>query len=135
MDVIGRWRLKSLNVPTENGIVSYTRDTVPPELTDTFEETAQSMLEFTEDGHLNTIMAVTDELRAMAAAEGIEIPEGADYFPVMTVAWELRDGKVFYEIDVEGEIMGETVEPFDQLTFTEDGCILYNFGLATYERM
>lgn len=135
MNVIGRWKLKGLNVPTENGIVTYTRDTVPPEFADTFEESEKMLLEFTADGQLNTIMAVDDELREMAAAEGMEIPEGADYFPVMSTTWEERDGKIFYVADVEGEVMGEAVEPFDELTFTDDGCILYNFGLATYERM
>ena len=135
MDHIGRWKLKAINIPTENGTVTYTRDTVPPEFADTFEEAAQSMLEFTEDGQVNTIMAVTDELREMAAAEGVEIPEGAEYFPAMTTAWELRDGKVFYDTGAEGEIMGEAIDPFEELTFTEDGCILYNYGMFIYERM
>lgn len=135
MDHIGRWKLKAINLPTENGTVTYTRDTVPPEVADTFEEAAQSMLEFTEDGKLNVIMAVTDELREMAAAEGVEIPEGAEYFPAMTMTWELRDGKVFYDTGAEGEIMGEAIDPFEELTFTEDGCILYNYGMFIYERM
>lgn len=31
--------------------------------------------------------------------------------------------------------MGEAIDPFEELTFTEDGCILYNYGMFIYERM
>ncbi len=135
MDIIGRWALKALNVPSADGLVTYTRDNVPADFVDTFEESAKMLLEFTPDGQLNTIMAVDDELREMAAAEGMEIPEGAEYFPVMSTTWEERDGKLFYVADVEGEIMGEAIDPNVELTFTDDGCLLYNYGLATYEKV
>lgn len=135
MDIIGRWALKALNVPSADGLVTYTRDNVPADFVDTFEESAKMLLEFTADGQLNTVMAVDDELREMAAAEGMEIPEGAEYFPVMSTTWEERDGKLFYVADVEGEIMGEAIDPNVELTFTEDGCLLYNYGLATYEKV
>lgn len=135
MDIIGRWALKALNVPSADGLVTYTRDNVPADFVDTFEESAKMLLEFTADGQLNTVMAVDDELREMAAAEGMEIPEGAEYFPVMSTTWEERDGKLFYVADVEGEIMGEAIDPNVELTFTDDGCLLYNYGLATYEKV
>lgn len=135
MDIIGRWALKALNIPSADGLVTYTRDNVPADFVDTFEESAKMLLEFTADGQLNTVMAVDDELREMAAAEGMEIPEGAEYFPVMSTTWEERDGKLFYVADVEGEIMGEAIDPNLELTFTEDGCLLYNYGLATYEKV
>lgn len=135
MDIIGRWALKALNVPSADGLVTYTRDNVPADFVDTFEESAKMLLEFTADGQLNTVMAVDDELREMAAAEGMEIPEGAEYFPVMSTTWEERDGKLFYVADVEGEIMGEAIDPNLELTFTENGDLLYNYGLATYEKV
>lgn len=135
MDIIGRWALKALNVPSADGLVTYTRDNVPADFVDTFEESAKMLLEFTADGQLNTVMAVDDELREMAAAEGMEISEGAEYFPVMSTTWEERDGKLFYVADVEGEIMGEAIDPNVELTFTDDGCLLYNYGLATYEKV
>lgn len=31
--------------------------------------------------------------------------------------------------------MGEAIDPNVELTFTEDGNLLYNYGLATYERV
>lgn len=135
MDIIGRWALKALNVPSADGLVPYTRDNVPADFVDTFEESAKMLLEFTADGQLNTVMAVDDELREMAAAEGMEIPKGAEYFPVMSTTWEERDGKLFYVADVEGEIMGEAIDPNVELTFTENGDLLYNYGLATYEKV
>lgn len=135
MDLIGRWALKALNIPTPDGLVTYTRDNVPTDFADTFEESAKMLLEFTPDGQLNTIMAVDDELREMAAAEGMEIPEGAEFFPVMSTTWEERDGKLFYVADVEGEIMGEAIDPNLELTFTDDGCLVYDCGIAIYERV
>lgn len=134
MNIIGKWKLKGLNIPTENGLVLYTIDNYPEEYEDIFNENKDMILEFCEDGALNTIVEATEPYLEMAAEEGMETRE--DGFIVCdTVTWEDRDGKIFYDSQAEGEILGEEVDPFVEIDVTEDGCIWFNFGMGLYERV
>lgn len=133
-DFLGKWKLKGINIPTENGFEFYTKDTLPEEYTENYDEANQFLLEFLEDGTFNVIAEAVGEYAQMAKDEGIEIREDG-FIVVLPATWENRDGVVYYDTGAEGEIMDEEVDPFVPLEFTDDGCILYNFGMCVYERM
>lgn len=133
MDIIGKWKLKGMNVPTENGMVLYTAENIPDEFKETFEETSLTVLEFLEGGVYNMIQKVEGELVEAAKAEGMEVRDDG-YAVVLSATWEDRDGTVYYDTGAEGTILDEEIDPFEPLQFTEDGCMLCNYGMCLYER-
>ncbi len=133
MDFIGKWKLKGINVPTENGVQFFTRETAPEEMGEVFDEGEQMLLEFCEDGTYNMIVEAVGEIAEAAAAEGYPIREDG-YAVVSSAKWEDRDGKIFYDSQAEGTIGDEEIDPFVELTFTPEGYILYNF-LYVYEKI
>lgn len=39
-----------------------------------------------------------------------------------------------YDTNIEGEVLGEKVDPFSEIPVSEDGCLTYSFGMMTLER-
>lgn len=133
MEFIGKWKLKGINMPTENGMQFMTRETAPEEALDVFDEGEQMLLEFCEDGTYHMIAEAVGELAETAEAEGYPIREDG-FIVVSTATWENRDGKIFYDSQAEGTIGDQEIDPFVELTCTDDGCIVFNF-LYVYEKM
>lgn len=134
MNIIGRWKLKGINIPTENGMMFCTKENIPEEYSDTYTEAESMVLEFLEDGTYNVIQKVEGELAKQAKAEGMEIsPDG--YAVALSATWEDRNGTIYYDCGAEGTVLDEEVDPFLPLEFTEDGCIWYNYGICLYERV
>ena len=68
MDIRGIWKVKEIRVPTPDGVKVFTPDNPPQE--ERFEGSAELMnyrTEFAEDGMLNTLMFVPEEMRQEAA--------------------------------------------------------------------
>lgn len=134
MDIIGKWKIKEFNIPTPDGIKKYTPETLPD--TEEFEEFAKMLstrVEFTEDGLLNTLMQVPEEMLEAAKEQGFTVRE--DGFAVIdSTAWKEEDGKFFFDSKIEGEILGEEVDPFTEIKVTEDGCLLYSFDILLLEK-
>ena len=115
MDIRGIWKVKEVRVPTPDGVKVFTPDNPPQE--ERFEGSAELMnyrTEFAEDGMLNTLMFVPEEMRQEAAKEA--------------------DGKFYYDTGIQGETLGEPVDPFMEISVTEDGCLLYGLGMILLER-
>lgn len=133
MDFIGKWKFKGINMPTENGVRFFTRENAPDDMSDVFDEGEQMLLEFCEDGTYNMIVEAVGEVAESAEAEGYTIREDG-YAVVISAKWEDRDGKIFYDSLAEGTIGDEEIDPFVELTFNEDGNIVYNF-IYVYEKI
>ena len=72
MDIRGIWKVKEIRVPTPDGVKVFTPDNPPQE--ERFEGSAELMgyrTEFAEDGMLNTLMFVPEEMRQEAAKQGV----------------------------------------------------------------
>lgn len=134
MDLIGRWTLKGINVPTENGMAYYTKETLPEEYEESYAEAAAFDLEFLEDGTYNMIGKAEGELAEQAKEAGIEIREDG-YVVAMSATWEDRDGILYYDSGAEGTVLDEEIDPFVPAEFDENGCLLYNFGMLVYEKV
>lgn len=134
MNIVGKWKLKGLNIPTADGAELYTVDNYPEEYEDIFNENKDMVLEFCADGTYNMIMEAVGEIAETAEAEGYPIREDG-YVVVDSATWEDRDGTIFYDSQAEGTILDEEIDPFIELGITEDGCILFNYGMMLFERM
>ena len=135
MNVIGKWKVKALSFPTPKGIVTYTPDNLPEgDNADEITMMLMSRYEFTEDGLMNTLLLVPEDKIELAKSQGAEIDEDG-YAAIESTTWKEKDGKVYYDTKVEGEVLGETVDPFAEIPVTEDGCLLISFGTIKLERV
>ena len=134
MDIRGIWKVREVHVPTPEGERIFTPDDPPEE--ERFEsciEMMQCRTEFAEDGVLNTLMFVPEEMREEAAKHGAVVREDG-YAPIESTTWKEVDGKFYYDTKIEGEVLGEKVDPFAEIPVTEDGCLLYSYGMVVLER-
>ena len=134
MDIRGIWKVKEIRVPTPDGVKVFTPDNPPQE--ERFEGSAELMgyrTEFAEDGMLNTLMFMPEEMRQEAAKQGVEVREDG-YAAVESTVWKEENGKIYYDTKIEGEVLGEKVDSFAEIPVTEDGCLLYSYGMILLER-
>lgn len=135
MDIRGIWKVKEIHVPTPDGEKLFTPDNPPAD--ERFEGSAELMqyrTEFADDGVLNTLMFVPEEMREEAAKHGAVIREDG-YAPFESTTWKESDGKFYYDTKIEGEVFGEKVDSFAEIPITEDGCLLYGHGMIILERI
>ncbi|MBC8533413.1 hypothetical protein [Yeguia hominis] len=97
-------------------------------------ELMQYRTEFAEDGVLNTLMFVPEEMREEAAKHGAVVREDG-YAPVESTTWKEADGNFYYDTKIEGEVFGEKADSFAEIPVTEDGCLLYGHGMILLERV
>lgn len=134
MDIRGTWKVKEIRVPTPDGVKVFTPDNPPQE--ERFEGSAELMnyrTEFAEDGMLNTLMFVPEEMRQEAAKQGVEVREDG-YAAIESTVWKEENGKIYYDTKIEGEVLGEKADSFAEIPVTEDGCLLYSYGMILLER-
>lgn len=134
MDICGIWKVKEVRVPTPDGEKVFTPDN--PSTDDRFEGSAELMryrTEFTEDGTLNTLMFVPEEMREEAAKHGAVVREDG-YAAIESTVWKEENGKFYYDTKIEGEVLGEKVDSFAEIPVTEDGCLLYGLGMILLEK-
>lgn len=134
MDICGIWKVKEVRVPTPDGEKVFTPDNPPTD--ERFEGSAELMqyrTEFTEDGTLNTLMFVPEEMREEAAKHGAVVREDG-YAAIESTVWKGENGKFYYDTKIEGEVLGEKVDSFAEIPVTEDGCLLYGLGMILLEK-
>lgn len=135
MDVRGVWKVKEVHVPTPDGEKVFTPDNPPED--ERFEgavEMMQYRTEFAEDGTLNTLMFVPEDKRCEAAKHGAVVREDG-YAAVESTVWKEENGKIYYDTEIEGEVLGEKVDSFAEIPVTEDGCLRYELGMIILERV
>ena len=134
MDIRGIWKVKEIRVPTPDGVQVFTPDNPPQE--ERFEGSAELMgyrTEFAEDGVLNTLILVPEEMRQEASNHGVEVREDG-YAALESPPWKEADGKFYYDTGIQGGTLGEPVDPLAEISVTEDGCMLYGLGMILLER-
>lgn len=134
MDIRGIWKVKEVHVPTPDGEKVFTPDNPPED--DLFSEFVEMMkyrTEFAEDGVLNTLMFVPEEMKEEAAKHGVVVRDDG-YAVIESTEWKEENGKLYYDTKIEGEVLGEKVDSFSEIPVDEDGCLLYSFGMVVLER-
>ncbi len=135
MELIGKWKVKELLFPTGNGMVSYTPENLPEgDNADEIIMMLMSRVEFTEDGFMNTLMRVPEDKIELAKSQGAVI-DADGFAPIEQTIWKEKDGKFYYDTKVEGEVLGEAVDPFAEIPVDENGCLTIAFGTMILERV
>ena len=135
MELIGKWKVKELLFPTGNGMVSYTPENLPEgDIADEIIMMLMSRIEFTEDGFMNTLMRVPEDKIELAKSQGAVI-DADGFAPIEQTTWKEKDGKFYYDTKVEGEVLGEAVDPFAEIPVDENGCLTIAFGTMILERV
>ena len=75
-----------------------------------------------------------EEMREEAAKHGAVVREDG-YAAVESTVWKEENGKIYYDTKIEGEVLGEKVDSFAEIPVTEDGCLLYSYGMILLERV
>ena len=106
MDIIGKWKVKQLNIPTLDGVIQCTPDNMPEgEIFEEFAPMANAIFEFTPEGSLDMLLSFSAEELEDAAKHGERVRERILLF-AESKPWKEVDGKFYYFEDIEGEIMG-----------------------------
>lgn len=135
MELIGKWKVKELLFPTGNGMASYTPENLPEgDNADEIIMMLMSRVEFTEDGFMNTLMRVPEDKIELAKSQGAVI-DADGFAPIEQTTWKEKDGKFYYDTKVEGEVLGEAVDPFAEIPVDENGCLTIAFGTMILERV
>lgn len=134
MDIRGIWKIKELRMPTPEGEKVFTPDNIPDK--EKFYDIAQMMrciTEFAEDGVLNTLLFVPEEMREQAKAQGAVVRDDG-YAVVESTQWKEENGKFYYDTKTEGEVLGEKVDPFAEIPVTPEGYLMYGYETILLER-
>lgn len=134
MNILGKWALKGINVPTADGMKYYDKADIPEEYLEDMQDALSMEAEFLGDGTYNMIQKVEGELAEQAKAEGMEIRDDG-YVVALTAKWEDRNGTIYYDTGAEGTVLDEEIDPFMPIEFNEDGCIWLNYGMMLFEHV
>ena len=134
MDITGKWKIKEFRILSPDGMQTFTPQTLPD--SEDFEDFAKMipmLIEFTPDGKLNTLVPVWGDMIEEALNAGLAVRE-AGFAVTDSTDWKESDGKFYYNTNIEGEFLGDVVDPFSEIKVTEDGCLLYSFDMLLMER-
>ncbi len=134
MDITGKWKIKEFRILSPDGMQTFTPQTLPD--SEDFEDFAKMipmLIEFTPDGKLNTLVPVWGDMIEDARNAGLAVRE-AGFAVTDSTDWKESDGKFYYNTNIEGEFLGDVVDPFSEIKVTEDGCLLYSFDMLLMER-
>lgn len=134
MDITGKWKIKEFRILSPDGMQTFTPQTLPD--SEDFEDFAKMipmLIEFTPDGKLNTLVPVWGDMIEEARKAGLAVRE-AGFAVTDSTDWKESDGKFYYNTNIEGEFLGDVVDPFSEIKVTEDGCLLYSFDMLLMER-
>lgn len=135
MNIIGKWKVRELLFPADDGTVSYTPDNLPEgDCADEIIMMLTNRIEFTEDGLMNTLMRVPEDKLELAKSQGAVIDEDG-FAAIEQTTWKEKDGKFYYDTKVNGEVLGETVDPFTEIPVDENGCLTIAYGTMILERV
>ena len=134
MDITGKWKIKEFRILSPDGMQTFTPQTLPD--SEDFEDFAKMipmLIEFTPDGKLNTLVPVWGDMIEEARNAGLAVRE-AGFAVTDSTDWKESDGKFYYNTNIEGEFLGDVVDPFSEIKVTEDGCLLYSSDMLLMER-
>ena len=131
MKYLGRWRIHScMSFDEENGVVYKALDEMLEQdpADDTAAQMKNTVIEFTEDGSILTLMRIPEgtpqEALDQARASGMVILD--DGFAVLeSKQWKEEDGQVKFDSGIQGEIMGEKADPWVPVSEDGDGLLVY----------
>ena len=121
MNLIGKWKVKELPVYPEPSkmifvaVEDFTKYITDEDLLNDYMQQASFIYEFCEDGTVETMMPIPEEMMEKAKEQGAKI-------------------KGNYGV-IEGTVMDQPVSSFAEIKEAEDGTIRFNAGFTVLERV
>ena len=110
MDIIGKWKVKQLNIPTLDGVIQCTPDNMPEgEIFEEFAPMANAIFEFTPEGSLDMLLSFRRKNLKTQQSTAKGVRDG--YFVAESKPWKEVDGKFYYLEDIEGRNNGQRDRP------------------------
>ena len=133
MELIGKWKIKKVFCITPDGMAMVPPAELPKgEEYDEYRIISESIFDFRPGGIAYQLLS--PELYAKLDRE--EKPQMLDGMVIMEQhAWKEENGEYFYDTGVEGEVLGEQIDPYAKLEPDEDGCLPMSAGLILIERI
>ena len=137
MNVIGKWKIAAaltLNDQFEQVWKTVSEMAADPEV-DPFDlQMFDSLIIFGEDGVIKTAIKIPEDLPQEEIDAAIASGECELYAPGLMVVekreWKEEDGKIKFKSGVEGEILGEEVDPWVEIIPLENGIEYGTFRLT-----
>ena len=124
MNLIGKWKVKELPVYPEPGkmifvaVEDFPKYITDEDLLNDYMQQASFIYEFCEDGTVETMMPIPEEMMEKAKEQGAKIK--GNYGVIDTTVWKEEDGKIFYDTKINGTVMDEPVSSFAEIKEAEE---------------
>lgn len=135
MNPVGKWKVKEVISFNENfEMVWKTIDELAASASEDDDNSVSvyqnSITVFNDNGTVDTIMPIPEG----ATAEELEDVEVRDGMAVIdTKQWKNEDGKILYNSEIHGEVLGEEVSPWIEIKEVGDMIELESIRLARFE--
>ena len=122
MNIIGKWEVSAV-ISFVDGDMKWVTKEEAANIEDFDTSMFAPIMEFTPDGTILNLMKIPDDMTQEqidgAISEGMERVD--DYLITQKQTWKEEDGKLLYNTEIEGEILGEEVSPWAEITVDDNG--------------
>ena len=133
MELMGKWKIKKVFCITPDGMELIAPADIPQgEDYDEYRRMSRSIFDFRPDGVAYQLLPPED-FKQMDTGEELRLLDGMAI--VEQHPWKEENGAYFYHTGMEGDIGGEPIDPYEQLTPDEDGCLSMVGGLVLIEKI
>ncbi|MBR4768328.1 MAG: hypothetical protein IK088_05045 [Lachnospiraceae bacterium] len=128
MELAGLWKVEKAMRFTDDGVVYSTREETLAADPEADVELFDMQYLFGEDGSIALVTKIPEGMSEEEIEEAIK-EEGLERYDETHVAvkegekWKEEDGKIFYRTAMHGEILGEEIDPWAEITLDEDGLL------------
>ena len=136
MEILGLWKAdKVLSFDEDYNQIWKDAEEIlnDPTLDEDDKQPAKAVVEFGDDGFVRMMMPLPDGISQeeidAAVAEG-EIEVSGDMMVAEKYPWKEENGKFFYDSGTEGEVLGEEVSPWIEITADGNGIEMFTFKLV-----
>lgn len=136
-DLIGKWKIDEILMFDEQASdmawVKVTDALKNPDLDEDYVKTANSIIEFSDNGLMEILFPIPDELSKEEIDEAIasgEVYMKNGMLVVEKFDWKIKDGKPYYDSKSEDEVLGEKTDPWVEFKETPDGYEIMTFRIV-----
>lgn len=137
MNIIGKWKIAEAKVFNKDFTQTW-RTAADIMADDTLDDYVKESIGFgyvfTEDGKALTVFPIPadmpkEEIDEMIASGEMKLYDDSTMI-LEEKAWKEEDGDLLYNTGVKGEVLGETVSPWVEVSETADGIELMSYRLV-----
>ena len=136
-EVLGQWRMKYMISFDEdlNAKHALLEDLAADKDDKELKIMSITIMEFTPDGNIDMKIPIekTGYTVEQVEADGMKVKDG--YVMMDSNYWKEKDGEVYADTGLEGEVLGEKVDGWEKLSLNEDGLLPVLGGMYLCEKI